>query len=67
MSIILGIGLASLFRKMCKGRHCQTVYAAPADKFEGKTFTTVDGCVQYTLASTQCPAKGDGTRVVKWE
>ena len=33
MSLLLGFGLASLFRKMCKDRNCIIFNAPPLDQF----------------------------------
>lgn len=39
MSIILGLGLASLFRKTCKnGKLCEQRVAPPMEKLDGKVY-----------------------------
>tara|TARA_B110000305_G_scaffold130979_1_gene146374 strand:- start:189 stop:428 length:240 start_codon:yes stop_codon:yes gene_type:complete len=54
MSIILGLGLASLFRKVCKNYNCIQLYAAPLDKIEGKIFQLGDKCVKYNYETAKC-------------
>ena len=38
MSILLGFGLASLFRTVCKGKGCLQFYAAPLDEIKDKIY-----------------------------
>ena len=38
MSILLGFGLASLFRTVCKGKNCIIFHAAPLDQIEEKIY-----------------------------
>jgi hypothetical protein len=54
MSIILGLGFASLFRKVCKNYDCIQLYAAPFKQIEGKIFQIGDKCVKYKYESSKC-------------
>lgn len=54
MSIILGFGLASLFRKVCKDRNCLMFHAPPLDDFKDKIFKSNDKCFKYNMISTKC-------------
>lgn len=54
MSIILGFGLASLFRKVCKNYDCIQLYAAPLEKIEGKIFQIGSKCVKYSYETAKC-------------
>ena len=36
MSVLLGIGLATIFRKTCVGKNCITYSAAPAEEIDGQ-------------------------------
>lgn len=54
MSIILGLGLSSLFRKVCKNYDCIQLYAAPLKNIEGKIFQVGDKCVTYNYKSAKC-------------
>ena len=54
MSILLGFGLATLFRKICKGDNCVIFYAPPLDEIENKIFKQDGKCYQYNLVSTKC-------------
>ena len=50
ISIILGLGLASLFRKSCEKRNCLVFEAPPLDKHNGK-------CYKFKENSVKCQPK----------
>jgi len=55
MSILLGFGLASLFRKMCKGRECLIFHAPSLDDFKDKIYKNDSGkCVKYNTVAGKC-------------
>ena len=54
ISIILGIGLASLFKKACKDRKC-VVFRAPSMKdIKDKIFNIDDKCYKFNEKSVTC-------------
>jgi len=38
MSILLGIGLATLFRSVCKGKNCRIVAAPPMEELDDQIY-----------------------------
>jgi len=56
MSIILGLGLASLFRTICKEKNCILFKAPPLDEMDGKVYKYQDKCYTYKSTSTKCDA-----------
>jgi hypothetical protein len=54
MSILLGFGLASLFRAACKGKNCLVFHAPSLDEIEGKIYRNGDKCYKYTPTATKC-------------
>ena len=54
MSILLGFGLASLFRTVCKDHNCLAFHAPPLDRFKNKIYKTDDKCVKYIPTATKC-------------
>jgi hypothetical protein len=54
MSILLGFGLASLFRTVCKHQNCLVFHAAPLDEFKDKIYKNDGKCVKYTPVATKC-------------
>ena len=61
ISILLGIGLATLFRKVCTDKNC-IVYKGPLHSdIEGKTFKHGEKCYQYKAQNAE---KCDGDKHV---
>jgi hypothetical protein len=56
MSILLGFGLASLFRAVCKDKDCLLFYAPPLEKFQDKIYKNNGKCVKYVPQATKCDA-----------
>lgn len=56
ISIALGIGLATLFRKACKDRNCLVFYAPPTQKVNGKIYKFNDKCYTFTENAVSCDA-----------
>lgn len=54
LSILLGLGLSTLFRKICTEKDCLAFYSAPKDDLLGKTFQHEDRCFQYQPKSVKC-------------
>jgi hypothetical protein len=54
MSILLGFGLASLFRKVCKDKNCLIFHAPPLDDFNNKIYKSNGKCVKYNPIQTKC-------------
>ena len=55
MSILLGFGLASLFRKICKGKECLIFHAPSLDDFKDKIYKNDSGkCVKYNPIPSKC-------------
>ena len=57
ISIILGIGLSTLFRSACKERNCMVFRAVRPDKVENKIFKMGEQCYKYTTKSMECGKK----------
>lgn len=54
MSLLLGFGLASLFRKVCKERNCLAFHAPPLDEIKEKIYKSENKCVKYIPVATKC-------------
>ena len=54
ISIILGLGLASLFKKVCQDNNCVIVKSPPKNTIVGKIFKEDDKCYKYSPISTTC-------------
>ncbi len=54
LSIILGLGIASLFRYTCKGKNCVLRFAPPLDEIKGHTFKYDGKCYSYEPKQAKC-------------
>ena len=57
MSIILGIGLATFFRSVCKGRNCRIMSAPPMKDIEGQTYKFDNKCYTFEPKAVSCKPK----------
>lgn len=54
MSIILGIGLATIFRTVCKGKECVVYKAPPLNEIEDKIYKFDNKCYKFERISQKC-------------
>ena len=54
MSILLGFGLASLFRTVCKEKECIVFYTPPLDQFQDKIYKEGNKCYKFSPVATKC-------------
>jgi len=57
MSIILGLGLATLFRESCKSRGCMVYQSPPLDELTSKVYKHDGKCYKFKEESTNCDPK----------
>ena len=55
VSCILGLGLASLFKKVCIDDSCLIIKSPPKEEIEGSVFKHANKCYSYTPEITKCP------------
>ena len=56
ISVILGIGLATLFRKACTDKNCITFNGPVIDEVHGKIYQFGEFCYKYELVPDKCNA-----------
>jgi hypothetical protein len=54
ISIVLGLGLASLFRKACHNKNCIVFKAPEIKEIKDKVFKFENKCYKYTEQPTTC-------------
>lgn len=54
ISIILGLGLATLFRRVCRERNCLVFHAPQMNKIKGQIFKFKDKCYQFKEEIEKC-------------
>ena len=57
ISILLGLGLATLFRKVCNDRNCLVFKAPEIKKIENQVFEFDDKCYKFNKKATKCDNK----------
>ena len=57
LSLLLGLGLATLFRKACKDRNCLVFKAPSMADIKGKIFGYNNKCYEYKERNTTCQNK----------
>lgn len=56
MSVILGLGLATMFRKACRGAGCTVVRGPPLKELRRHVYIQDGQCYKYTPVATSCRA-----------
>uniref|UniRef100_A0A6C0EHN6 Uncharacterized protein n=1 Tax=viral metagenome TaxID=1070528 RepID=A0A6C0EHN6_9ZZZZ len=56
VSCILGLGLASLFKKVCIDDCCLIIKSPPEKDIEGSVFKHENKCYTYSPQVTKCPS-----------
>ena len=54
ISVLLGIGLATLFQKVCKDKDCVIFNGPVISEIDGKIFQHGDKCYKYDITSSSC-------------
>jgi hypothetical protein len=54
ISIILGLGLATLFRKVCKNRECLVFHAPSINKIKDQVFHFDNKCYTFEETAESC-------------
>jgi hypothetical protein len=57
VSVLLGFGLATLFRKACKDQSCIVIKGPKMTEINGVFYRVGDTCYQYTPQITSCDKK----------
>jgi hypothetical protein len=54
ISVLLGLGLASVFRQVCTDKNCIKFKGPIISEIEGKIYKHGDKCYRYTSESAKC-------------
>ena len=63
MSIILGFGLATFFRKVCEGKNCIIFKAPPLDEIKDKIYKHDGKCYTFNSSSIKCDASKKNVQI----
>ena len=59
LSVLLGLGLATLFRKACSSQNCLVFKAPSIENIKGKIFSYNDKCYNYKEQNSTCKEPSD--------
>ena len=65
MSIVLGIGLATLFKSLCDHESCRSYIAPKPEEVEDKVIKKDGKCYSYQMENTKC--NDDSKKVLQYE
>ena len=54
ISVIIGLGLSALFRKVCNDRECLVIKGPNIEEVENSIFNFDGKCYKYKALSTSC-------------
>lgn len=57
VSVILGLGLATLFRRVCEDKQCMVVKSPNSEEIEKYYYQVQNDCYQYTPETVECSTK----------
>lgn len=57
LSIILGLGFAAMFRKVCNDKNCIVLRAPDPKTIKGNIYKWYDNCYKYNKTPTSCNDK----------
>jgi hypothetical protein len=63
MSIILGIGLATFFRSVCKGTSCRVISSPPIEEIEDQTYKFNDKCYTFEKNAINCKRNNNTVKI----
>jgi hypothetical protein len=58
VSLILGFGLAAIFRPLCKGPDCLVIRGPPVSELRGAVYQFGSKCVEFDAKAIECPKGG---------
>jgi len=58
VSVILGLGLAALFRRVCKGGNCVVIQGPSMEDVQKYSYKIKDDCYKYTPYVVDCDEAG---------
>jgi hypothetical protein len=65
ISLVLGFGIACMFRPLCKGPECIILRGPPVADIRGSVYQFGSRCVEFNAKAVECPAKGSTVPVVE--
>lgn len=61
ISVILGLGLAAVFKQVCNEGHCLIIKGPPYEEIKDKVFVFEDKCYKYKPKAVSCKKPNQNT------
>ena len=58
ISVMLGLGLAAIFRPVCKGPECVVIRGPPVQDIRNAVYQFGTKCVEFKTKPMECPKEG---------
>jgi hypothetical protein len=58
ISFMLGVGIAAMFRPVCKGPDCLVLRGPPVQEIRGAVYQFGSRCVEFRTKPIECPKSG---------
>ena len=65
LSIVLGFGIAAMFRPLCKGSECVILRGPPVGDIRGSVYQYGKKCVEFNAKPVPCPTENSTIPVVE--
>ena len=65
LSIILGFGIAAMFRPLCKGAECVIMRGPPVGEIRGTVYQYGKKCIEFDAHAVPCPTGKDSVPVIE--
>lgn len=65
ISVLLGFGLAAIFRPVCKGPDCLIIRGPPVNEIRGSVYQFGTKCIEFVPKPVACPPKDSKSEVVE--
>ena len=56
LSLVIGFGIACIFRPLCKGPECVILRGPPVNDIRGSVYQYGSKCVEFNAKPVPCPA-----------
>ena len=63
MSLLLGVGLATFFRSVCKGKQCRIIEAPPMEEIEDQTYRFDGKCYKLEKNAIKCDTRKNTVKI----
>jgi hypothetical protein len=64
VSLLIGFGIAAMFRPLCKGPDCLVLRGPPVNEIRGAVYQFGAKCVEFDAKAIACPTKESNIAII---